>query len=124
MSKNYTTVRTKTEEAPVYRKKIRDTTYVVKVHFIVWVQKCETLNPGEVGIFVYEGNGYIKAYDEQEPAERCREGYTDSSGNVCRQPVLVSYNERYAPITVEPGAFFQIVGRFCKSPINRTRRPL
>ena len=36
---------------------------------IVWVQKCETLMPGDVGIFVYEGNGYIKAYDEQEPEQ-------------------------------------------------------
>ena len=78
---------------------------------IVWVQKCEKLKPGEVGIFVYEGNGYIKAYDEQEPEDDILEDYTDSYGNVRMQPVMVSYNERYEPILISPNALFQIVGR-------------
>jgi hypothetical protein len=33
MRENNTPVKTETVEAPVFRKKIRDTTYVVKVHF-------------------------------------------------------------------------------------------
>ena len=78
---------------------------------IVWVKKCERLKPGEVGIFVYEGNGYIKAYDEQEPEDDIREEFTDSYGNVRMQPVMVSYNERYEPILISPDALFQIVGR-------------
>ena len=34
---------------------------------IVWVQRCETLRTGEVGVMIYDGQGYIKAYAEQEP---------------------------------------------------------
>ena len=33
---------------------------------IVWVQRCNSLLPGEVGLFIYDGDGYIKVYDEQE----------------------------------------------------------
>jgi len=28
---------------------------------IVWVRKCETLSAGEVGVFVYDGNAYLKS---------------------------------------------------------------
>ena len=34
---------------------------------LVWVQLCEELRSGEVGFFLYDGSGYVKAYDEQEP---------------------------------------------------------
>ena len=78
---------------------------------IVWVQQCGSLNPGEVGIFLYDGNGYIKSYDEQEPDEGDAEAYTDSDGRMRMQPVLVSYNEKYAPILISPDVMFQIVGR-------------
>lgn len=78
---------------------------------IVWVQKCNDLNPGEVGIFVYEGNGYIKLYDEQVPDEKFAEDFTDSYGNTRMQPVMISYNENYDPIVVSPSSLFQIVGR-------------
>lgn len=76
---------------------------------IVWVQSCDTLRPGEVGIFVYDGEGYIKAYGEREPDEP--EAFTDSYGVVRRQPVLISYNQKYAPRPVSPEAAFRIVGR-------------
>lgn len=76
---------------------------------IVWVQSCDTLRPGEVGIFVYDGEGYIKAYGEQEPDEP--EAFTDSYGVIRRQPVLISYNQKYAPRPVSPEAAFRIVGR-------------
>lgn len=78
---------------------------------IVWVQRCETLEPGEVGIFEYDGNGYLKEYDEREPDAGCAEDFTDSDGTVHMQPVLVSYNEAYAPIMVSPNASFRIAGR-------------
>lgn len=78
---------------------------------IVWVQRCETLEPGEVGIFEYDGNGYLKEYDEREPDAGCAEDFTDSDGTVHMQPVLVSYNEAYAPIMVSPNAPFRIAGR-------------
>lgn len=78
---------------------------------IVWVQRCETLDPGEVGIFEYDGNGYLKEYDEQEPDPDCIEDFTDSNGVVHMQPVFVSYNEAYAPIVISPHTTFRIAGR-------------
>ena len=31
---------------------------------LVWVQQCTDLNVGDVGLFVVDGHGYIKTYDE------------------------------------------------------------
>ena len=69
---------------------------------IVWVQSCKTLCAGEVGIFLYEGNGYLKVYSERE---------ADEGG---RQPVLVSYNRKYDPIPISPDCDFRIAGRVLK----------
>ncbi|MBR1660522.1 MAG: helix-turn-helix domain-containing protein [Oscillospiraceae bacterium] len=63
---------------------------------IVWVKRCDALRPGEVGIFLYDGDGYIKVYSEDAAA---------------RRPVLISYNKRYAPISVQPDSGFYIAGR-------------
>lgn len=78
---------------------------------LVWVQICNSLYPGEVGVFVLEGYGYIKAYDEREPEADSLEDFTDSYGCVHKQQVLVSYNEKYAPRVIRPGMTFKICGR-------------
>ena len=78
---------------------------------IVWVPPCKTLRCGEVGIFVYGGEGYIKLYGAQEPEGDAREALTDSSGTVHPQPVLISYNRHYEPKAVRPELGFEIVGR-------------
>jgi len=78
---------------------------------IVWVQSCDSLIPGEVGIMMYDGDGYIKVYDEQEPADALQDAYTDSEGILHMQPVLISYNEKYAPKVVSPELNFCVVGR-------------
>jgi transcriptional regulator with XRE-family HTH domain len=78
---------------------------------IVWVQVCQSLQPGEVGIFLYDGDGYVKRYEEQEPEEAIRDAFVDSSGVLHLQPVLVSYNQKYAPKPVSPELAFSIVGR-------------
>ncbi len=78
---------------------------------IVWVQQCEELNTGDVGIFEYDGSGYLKVYDEQEPSEGSRDEYLTSDGVLKMQPVLVSYNEKYQPILVSPHTFFRIAGK-------------
>lgn len=78
---------------------------------IVWVQQCDYVGIGEVGIFIYDGDGYMKVYDEQEPDENIREDFTDSYGTVHMQPVLLSYNQKYEPRVVSAHAGFQIVGR-------------
>lgn len=76
---------------------------------LVWIARSESLRPGEVGIFAYDGDGYIKVYGEQEPEDA--EAFTDSWGVVHKQPVLISYNKKYPPRPVSPEASFQIVGR-------------
>ena len=78
---------------------------------IVWVQECETLQPGDVGIFMYDGEGYIKEYDEQEPDEESQEAFMDAFGVVHMQPVLVPFNKKYSPIPVSPHAVFKIAGK-------------
>lgn len=78
---------------------------------IVWVQACSALNPGEVGLFMYDGNGYIKVYEEQEPDETIRENYVSSDGTLHMQPILISYNKAYEPKVVSPELSFQIAGR-------------
>jgi phage repressor protein C with HTH and peptisase S24 domain len=78
---------------------------------IVWVQKCERLDAGQVGVFVCDGEGYLKLYTEQAPEEDAVEEYTDSYGVTHAQPVLVSYNPKYMPRVVRPGSHFQIIGR-------------
>ena len=81
---------------------------------IIWVQLCKQLRPGDVGIFEYDGNGYVKMYDEQYPEENFLDEYTTSDGQVLPQPVLVSYNEAYAPRPVNPNTSFCIIGRVLK----------
>ena len=76
---------------------------------IVWVQQCETLRTGEVGVMIYDGQGYIKAYAEQEPDDP--EAYLSSDGVRRMQPVMVSYNKAYAPKPASPELEFRIVGR-------------
>ena len=78
---------------------------------IVWVQTCHNLRVGEVGIFVYDGEGYMKEYGEQEPDEEFRTMFSDENGNVPMQPVLISFNEAYAPRIVNPNSGFKIIGR-------------
>ncbi len=76
-----------------------------------WVEECTALRPGETGLFVVDGEGYIKVYSEQEPEGDEAENFTDSEGVRHPQPVLVSCNESYAPKAISSGADFRIIGR-------------
>lgn len=78
---------------------------------IVWVEQCETLRPGEVGIFMIDGEGFLKVYDEREPDEDSIDAFMGSDGVLHPQPVLISYNERYEPRCVSPNSMFAIAGR-------------
>ena len=79
----------------------------------VWITECDYLHPGEVGLFVLNGDGYIKVYDEQEPDKDDFEQFIDSNGIVHPQIMLISYNQKYDPIRVSPlpDSRFQIIGR-------------
>ncbi len=78
---------------------------------IVWVQQCSNLAVGEVGIFVCDGEGFLKMYDEQEPDESIRDAYLDSTGCLHMQPILVSYNKDYPPKVITPETELKIIGR-------------
>mgnify|MGYP003306441136 FL=1 len=78
---------------------------------IVWVHQCETIDVGQVGIFIYDGEGFLKRYGEQEPDEGALEAFTDSYGTVRMQPVMISYNKDYPDRVIRPESSFQVVGR-------------
>ncbi len=78
---------------------------------IVWVSPCESLKKGEVGIFIYEGEGYLKVYGESMPPEEQWDAVADSYGAVRPQPVLISYNKVYEPKKVREGSDLRIVGK-------------
>lgn len=78
---------------------------------LIFVQRCETLNVGDVGIFLYDGEGYIKEYREIEPAPEVEDAFVDSTGAKRKQPVLVSYNKKYEPRIVSPYTTFGIFGK-------------
>ena len=61
---------------------------------IVWVKRQETVRPGEIGIFLYNGEGFCKRLN--------MDGHT---------PVLTSLNSRYAPIRVGENDEFRVFGR-------------
>ncbi|MCD8334945.1 MAG: helix-turn-helix domain-containing protein [Clostridiales bacterium] len=77
---------------------------------IVWVEQCEELNPGEIGIFIYDGCGYIKEYQEVMPDEEEMNDYL-VDGVIYPKVLLVSHNKEYEPIEINPALGFQIVGR-------------
>jgi phage repressor protein C with HTH and peptisase S24 domain/DNA-binding Xre family transcriptional regulator len=58
--------------------------------WIAWVQLAVDLRVGDVGVFGYDGDGYIKKWGGDR---------------------LISLNEKYPPIVLEPGARFDVFGR-------------
>ena len=78
---------------------------------IVWVEQCSELSEGEVGVFVYDGNAYLKRYQPGTPAEDEREAYTDSEGFVYPKITLASINPACADVQVRPDLEFRIIGR-------------
>lgn len=89
----------------------RGTDFAVRVHGnsmepayrdgqIVFFEQCERLYPGEIGLFAYEGEGYIKLYAEAQPSGEETEEYTDSEGLVHPRVSLVSLNRDYPPIEI------------------------
>ena len=78
---------------------------------LVWVRRAESIRPGEVGVFVCDGESLLKLYQEQTPDPADAEAYTDAENVLHRQPVLVSYNPDYPPRPIRPGAYFRVLGK-------------
>ena len=78
---------------------------------VVFVQRCDTIRPGQVGIFSIDNEVVIKIYDEQMPDESVREEFTDGEGNIHPQAVLRSYNSDWKPRLISPYREFRVFGR-------------
>ena len=78
---------------------------------LVWIRSCTTLAPGDVGLFVVDGEGFIKTYDERTPDPEDAEQYLDSDGVLHPQVVLLSQNPNYPPRFIRADNAFRIRGR-------------
>ncbi len=78
---------------------------------LAWIQLTPNLNVGDVGLFVVDGHGYIKTYDEREPEEDTYSDYLDADGVLHPQIVLISQNSAYQPKIITPSMSFRVVGR-------------
>ena len=80
-------------------------------HQLAFVKRTVDLRPGDLGIFLLDGDGYIKKYEEEMPEEAEMEEYLYSSGDVQKKPVLLSLNPKYDPIRVTQNNESQIIGK-------------
>lgn len=78
---------------------------------LVWIQQTPCINVGDVGLFIVDGHGFIKTYDEQEPAADDLGDYIDLDGVLHPQVILISQNKKYKPKIITPGMDFRVVGR-------------
>ncbi|MBQ9008923.1 MAG: LexA family transcriptional regulator [Clostridia bacterium] len=78
---------------------------------LVWIRQTQYLNPGEVGLFIVDGKGYVKVFESHAPQAQFIEDFMDSDGNVRNQISLVSYNEKYDPILLTPDRELRICGK-------------
>lgn len=79
---------------------------------IVMVEKCESLYPGEIGVFIFNGSAYIKQYRESMPAEDELEDYI-CDGRVIPKITLYSLNRERSDcdVSVTGNDSLLIVGR-------------
>lgn len=78
---------------------------------IAFIRKTVQLRPGDIGIFIVDGESYIKQYDEILPEEEEVTDYVYSTGNVQKKPVLISMNKKYPPMVISRDQRFEIVGK-------------
>ena len=78
---------------------------------IAMVHQQNSLISGEFGIFLVDGDAYIKQYTETRPDEDEIEEYTAHDGTVYPKIVLVSMNPAYKNITVKPEQTFTVIGK-------------
>jgi transcriptional regulator with XRE-family HTH domain len=80
---------------------------------IAWVEKCDKLYNGEIGVFFYDEKAYIKKYVEEMPAKDEIDEYIASNGCIQPKITLYSLNRDCADLDVHVklGHQFSIVGR-------------
>ncbi|MBQ8159654.1 MAG: LexA family transcriptional regulator [Clostridia bacterium] len=82
---------------------------------LAWIQKTTELKTGEIGLFIVDGDGYIKLFEERIPEGRIAERFKQTNEGMIYQVVLTSTNKRYAPLIVMPDSQFRIVGRVLRT---------
>ena len=79
---------------------------------VIFIKQTNILENGQVGLFGYDGDGYVKVYREVMPDEDEIEEYLDEWDCVRPKIYLVSYNKaKYDPIEVKNPESFIIFGR-------------
>lgn len=78
---------------------------------IAMVRRCQELYPGQIGVFMYDGNAFIKKYTEREPDRFEQEDDPDGNGCIRRKIVLASLNPEYEDIEIRANVPFSIVGQ-------------
>lgn len=80
---------------------------------VVFVEQCRELYDGEIGVFIYDDNAYIKQYTESMPCEDDLDDYITSDGIVRPKIDLLSLNRDRADcdVDVRPEHMLVIVGR-------------
>ena len=78
---------------------------------VIFVKQCNSVEPGQVGIFSIDNEVVVKIYDEEMPSESDIEEYVDSNGIVHPQVVLRSYNSDWKPRLISPYQEFHVFGR-------------
>lgn len=77
---------------------------------IAWIKKTEELRSGEVGLFVCDGQGFVKIYNIHN---RSRRNLTKDNLEDHYYPkvTLNSFNEKYPPIVITEDTILRICGR-------------
>lgn len=80
---------------------------------VAWVEQTTELYNGDVGVFYYDDNAYIKKYMIEQPKAEEISDFIDEEGRVMPKVTLFSLNRDCADldVTVTPGHQFYIVGR-------------
>ncbi len=78
---------------------------------IVWVQQCQTVQPGEIGIFLLNGEAFMKMYDESLPSDEEMDRYISDDGSLQSRVSLLSLNTIYDPIVILPGDDLLVLGK-------------
>ena len=61
---------------------------------LIWIEQTEWLEDGEIGIFYFDGNAYVKKFQNNR-----------------RGAYLVSLNKNYPPMPITESSSFKIFGR-------------
>ena len=83
----------------------------------LFVKRQDHLRPGDLGLFLWRGESYVKEYQEQTPSDQDREAFTGTDGSLYMQPVLLSYNTAGGanpPKVIRPGDTFMIIGKILR----------